>query len=115
MRARIEPLPGIAAVAGAHDEAVLPAQVAVLGIRHLDAEDREIGAELDAFEMEAAILGQEQLAARADDKCALGTGRPYIEENVVKRDAGLDQRRNFDLPMTRRHGERSYRKDQLGP
>ena len=86
MRARVQPLPGLAAVACAHYQPVLPAQVAVLIVGHLDSEHAELGADVDALEGTAAVLGQQHLAAIADDKGARRAGRPYVEKFVAERD-----------------------------
>src|SRR6266699_6667007 len=100
MGARVQPLPGLAAVTRAHHETVLTAQVAVLIVGHLNTEDAEVGADIDALEVTAAVFGEQNLAAITDDKCAGRTGRPYVEELVGERDVAQRQRRQRDLAMT---------------
>src|SRR6266851_10171890 len=106
MRPRIEPLPGLAAVARAHHQAVLTAQESVLIVGHLDAEDAEVGADIDSPKSLAAVLSQQHLAAIADDKCPRRTGRPHVEELVGEADVAHRHRRYRNFAMTRHGRER---------
>src|ERR1700683_419741 len=115
MSARVEPLPGFASVARAHDHSVLPAQITVFSIGHLDAKNRQVAADFDALEMQSAIFGKQQLSSCSTDKCASRAGRPDVEKVVAEGNVSLGKRRNPNLAMTRGDCERCDCEDYFCP
>src|SRR5271166_2054147 len=86
MGARIEPFPGLASVAGAHQKTVLATEIAIVRIEHLDAKDSEVDSEVDLYKVQSAVFGEQQFAAIPRNESAGGAGRPDVEELVVECD-----------------------------